>query len=77
MTERGRFGRLLARLNGQWHLERLAAVEGKIGKFGRGQREELASQRQRLDELTAAVQSPRERVGLCGKIKVMPAAGCR
>lgn len=55
MTDRGRFGRLLARLSGQWHLERLAAVEEKVGKFGRAQREELAAQRQRLDDVTAAV----------------------
>ena len=55
MIERGRSGRLLARLTGQWHLERLASVEEKVGKFGRAQREELALQRQRLDELTAAL----------------------
>ena len=55
MTQRGRSGRLLARLTGQWHIERLASVEEKVGKFGRAQREELALQRQRLDELTAAL----------------------
>lgn len=55
VTERGRFGRLLARLTGRWHLERLAAIEEKIGKFGRAQREELAVQRQRLDGLSAGL----------------------
>lgn len=55
MTGRGRSGRLLARVTGQWHLERLAAIEEKIGKFGRAQREDLAVQRQRLDELSAVL----------------------
>lgn len=55
MIKRGWFGRLLARFTGRWHLERLASVEEKVSKFGRAQREELASQRQKLDALTAAV----------------------
>jgi len=55
VIKRGWFGRLLARFTGRWHLERLASVEEKVSKFGRAQREELASQRQKLDALTAAV----------------------
>jgi hypothetical protein len=55
MTDTGRSGRLLARLTGQWHLERLASVEEKVGKFGRAQREELADQRRRLDEMSAVL----------------------
>jgi hypothetical protein len=47
--------RLAARMTGQPQLERLAAVEEKVGKFGRAQREELARQRQQLDGLGAAL----------------------
>ena len=47
--------RLIARLTGRWHLERLAAIEEKVGKFGRAQREELAAQHHRLDELAKSV----------------------
>ncbi|MDA1183154.1 MAG: hypothetical protein O2930_00745 [Acidobacteria bacterium] len=55
MTTRGRFGRLWARITGQWHLERLAAVEEKVAKFGRAQREELGIQRERLDGVSATL----------------------
>jgi hypothetical protein len=68
VTERGRSGRLLARLTGQWHLERLASVEEKVGKFGRAQREELAAQRQRLDEL-GAVLATRASADALGKVE--------
>lgn len=68
MTDRGRFGRLLARFTGQWHLERLASVEEKVGKFGRAQREELAAQRQRLDEMSAVLET-RASADALGKIQ--------
>ena len=51
MSERTAFGRLLARLTGTLQLERLAAVEEKVAKFGRAQREELAAQRTQLEQL--------------------------
>lgn len=47
--------RVLARLTGRAQLERLAAIEEKVGKFGRAQREDLAAQRQQIDQLLAAV----------------------
>ncbi|HEY5616592.1 MAG TPA: hypothetical protein VIK60_01530 [Vicinamibacterales bacterium] len=47
--------RLAARLTGRWHLERLAAIEQKVGAFGRAQREALAVQRRQLDELSASI----------------------
>ena len=68
MTDRGRFGRLLARFTGQWHLERLASVEEKVGKFGRAQREELAAQRERLDEMSAVLET-RASADALGKIQ--------
>ena len=55
MTGRTALGRLVARLTGRWQLERLAAVEEKVGRFGRAQREELAMQRRQLDQLTSAL----------------------
>ena len=55
MTERTGLARLIARLTGRWHLERLAAIEEKVGTFGRAQREELAAQHHRLDELAKSV----------------------
>lgn len=55
MSERSPLGRFLARLTGAWQLERLAALDEKVGKYGRTQREELAAQRQQLDELRHAV----------------------
>jgi hypothetical protein len=42
-------------LSGRAQVERLAAIEEKVGRFGRAQREELAVQRDRLDELMSAV----------------------
>ena len=56
MSERTAFGRLLARLTGGWQLERLAALDEKVGRFGRAQREELASQRRQLEELRGAIE---------------------
>ena len=55
VKERGTLGRLVARLTGRWHLERLAAIEEKVGAFGRGQREALEVQRRQLDELSRAL----------------------
>ncbi|MBF8299646.1 MAG: hypothetical protein HW394_16 [Acidobacteria bacterium] len=55
MTQRSAVGRLIARLTGGWHLERLAAVEEKVGAFGRAQREALAAQGRQLEDLQAAV----------------------
>ncbi len=55
MSERRSLGRLLARLTGGWQLERLAALDEKVGKFGRAHREEIAAQRQQLTELRDAV----------------------
>jgi hypothetical protein len=49
--------RLLARATGRAQLDRLAAIEDKVGKFGRGQREEMAAQRHQLDQLRAAVET--------------------
>ena len=46
---------LLRRLSGGLHLDRLAAIEEKVGRFGRAQREDLAQQRRRLEELSDAV----------------------
>ena len=55
MTQRSAVGRLIARLTGGWHLERLAAVEEKVGAFGRAQREVLAAHGRQLEDLKAAV----------------------
>jgi hypothetical protein len=55
MSERGAVGRLLARLTGTLHLERLAAVEEKVAKFGRAQRDELAAQRSQLEQVRDSV----------------------
>ena len=55
MKERGTLGRLVARLTGRWHLERLAEIEEKVGAFGRGQREALEGQRRQLDDLSRAL----------------------
>lgn len=55
MNARSRLSRLAARLTGRWHMERLAEIDDKVGSFGRAQREALAAQRQRLDEMSAAV----------------------
>jgi hypothetical protein len=55
MSDRAPLGRLLARLTGRWHLERLAALDEKVTKFGRAQRDELAEQRRQLADLRAAL----------------------
>ena len=55
MTERTGLARRIARLTGRWQLERLAAIEEKVGKFGRAQREELAAQHRQLDGLTKSM----------------------
>jgi hypothetical protein len=55
VTERRGFSHLVARLTGRWHLQRLAALEEKVVKFGRAQREELAAQRQAIDRLGAVL----------------------
>jgi hypothetical protein len=51
----GRLERLIARLTGRLQLERIAALEARVSKFGRAQREELASQRTVLDHIAAAI----------------------
>jgi hypothetical protein len=50
-----RLARIIARLTGRAQLDRLAALEEKVGKFGRAQRDDLAAQRQQIDQLLAAV----------------------
>lgn len=57
MTRDSLFGRLAGWLTGRAHLERLAAIDEKVGKFGRAQREELAAQRHQIEQLLAAVSS--------------------
>jgi len=51
MTTRGRLGRMLARLTGGAHLDRLGAIDERVGKFGRAQRDDLAAQRRQLDRV--------------------------
>src|SRR5687768_251374 len=51
MTERSRIGRLLARFTGGAQLDRLAAIDEKIAKFGRAHREDLAGHRQQLEQV--------------------------
>jgi hypothetical protein len=55
MSDRGIVERLVARLTGRSQLERLNAVEEKVGSVGRAHREALAVQHQQIDELRAAV----------------------
>ena len=55
VTEQSAVARLIARLTGRFHLQRLAAIEEKIGRFGRAHREDLAAQRRELDEVASAV----------------------
>jgi hypothetical protein len=55
VKERGTLARLYARLTGRWHLERLAEIDQKVSAVARSQREELAAQRQQLNELAKAV----------------------
>jgi hypothetical protein len=52
---RGPLGRFVGRVTGGLQLEWLAAIEDKVAKFGRAQREELAAQRQQLDQVMAGV----------------------
>jgi hypothetical protein len=42
-------------MTGRLHLERLAAIDEKVGRFGRAQREELAEQRRQIGELASAL----------------------
>ena len=49
--------RALSRLSGQTQLDRLFAIEEKVGAFGRAQREELARQRQQIASLDATLPS--------------------
>jgi len=51
MTQ-GRVSRLWHRLTGRTQLERLAALEATIGKYGRAQREDLAAQQAQVARLT-------------------------
>ena len=55
MTQQGAVARLIARVTGRFQLERLAAIEEKIGRFGRAHREDLAALRLRLDEVRAGL----------------------
>ena len=57
MNEPSRLANLVARLTGRWTLQRLTEIEDKVVKFGRAEREELASQRQAIDRLAASVAS--------------------
>ena len=50
-TRRGHLAHFLARLSGRLHLERLAALEAKVAKFGRAQREDLSAARRQLDRI--------------------------
>jgi hypothetical protein len=55
VSERGAVSRLFARLTGTLQLERIAAVEEKVAKFGRAHREELAAQRSQLEQVRDSV----------------------
>lgn len=55
VTERRGLSHFVARLTGRWHLQRLAALDEKVAKFGHAQREELADQRQAIDRLAKAI----------------------
>lgn len=55
MNERGPLGRLWARATGRWQLERLAALDAKVAKFGREQQEALAQQRRLLAKIRADI----------------------
>lgn len=57
MSERGAVARLIARLSGRLLFERVAAVEEKVGRFGRAHREELGAQRTLVEQLRDAVSS--------------------
>ena len=51
MSERSRLGRLVARFTGRAQLDRLAAIDEKIAKFGRAHREDLAGHRHQLEQV--------------------------
>jgi len=51
MTQ-GRVSRLWHRITGRTQLERLAALEATVGKFGRAQREDLAAQQAQVARIT-------------------------
>ena len=51
MTQ-GRVARLWHRLTGRTQLERLAALEATVGKFGRAQREDLAAQQAQVARIS-------------------------
>jgi hypothetical protein len=53
VKSRGALARVFARLSGRQHLEQLAALDEKISKFARAQREELSAQRRQLDQITS------------------------
>jgi hypothetical protein len=55
MSEPGALTRLWARATGRWQLERIAALDAKVGKFGREQHETLAAQRRLLEQIRAEV----------------------
>jgi len=55
MKERDTLARWWARATGSWQLERLAALDAKVGKFGREQHEALAEQRRLLEQIRAEV----------------------
>ena len=55
VTEPRRLSHLVARLTGKWNLQRLAAIEEKVVKFGRAQREELAAQREAIGQLATSL----------------------
>lgn len=51
MIRRSRLGRLMARITGAAQHDHFAAIDEKIGKFGRAHREDLAAQRHQLEQL--------------------------
>lgn len=55
MSQRGLAQRIAGLVTGRWQRERLAAIEEKVGTFGRSQREALGAQRRQIDDLGASV----------------------
>lgn len=55
VTDQSALGRIVARLTGRLHLQRLAAIEEKIGRFGRAHREDLAEQRRHLHDVQSVL----------------------
>jgi hypothetical protein len=51
VTERGPLGRLWARATGRWQLERLAALDAKVVKFGREQHDAIVEERRLLAQI--------------------------